>query len=30
MPADYDQIVVSGTPGLDKNGNIECAGRGMT
>ena len=21
-PADYDQIVVSGTPGLDENGNI--------
>ena len=22
VPADYDQIIVSGTPGLDKNGNI--------
>src|SRR5690242_8478242 len=22
VPADYDQIVVSGTPGLDENGNI--------
>ncbi len=22
VPADYEQIIVSGTPGLDKNGNI--------
>ena len=22
VPADYDQIVVSGTPGLDENGNV--------
>ena len=24
VPADYDQIVVSGTPGLDENGNISA------